>query len=387
MLLQRVTTCTPACGFTNCSDSLTASGDRFSIPAGVLYRPPASKLRNLQTRNYLGQARLVAATDSKDAFTTFSGITKARMRQEEEQPPPPQQQRKGPVSTGLDPLPETKPLERSMTRANTATAKPRPSGPTPLGGSAAGELRRRPSDYSAAITASKPPPVPSVPKEKPAPFQPAPLSRKPSQGGAPPTLPKLNMGGPQPLDTPPGSDSQDQGYEDQQDVLNAYADARESRPVGEELMFEQEDRNPMGQSSARIAEWASKTAAAAPPNAPLPSPGSAYPTTPGGRASTAVGRNQSLLRSNTTTTLRPPMPTRPLELRKTAASTPASVSEQSSELFGAGDASVASSRGVERIRIKLHCESTIRGMVRCHSCLLESQEMLTLCLLVCVCAL
>jgi hypothetical protein len=45
----------------------------FSIPVGVLFRPSANKIKNLKTKNYLGQAKLVAATDTRDAFTGFSG--------------------------------------------------------------------------------------------------------------------------------------------------------------------------------------------------------------------------------------------------------------------------------------------------------------------------
>lgn len=52
----------------------------FSIPVGVLFRPSDNKLRNLKTKNYLGSAKLVAATDSRDAFTGFTGTTKANHR-------------------------------------------------------------------------------------------------------------------------------------------------------------------------------------------------------------------------------------------------------------------------------------------------------------------
>ncbi|KAJ5804899.1 hypothetical protein N7474_010786 [Penicillium riverlandense] len=35
----------------------------FSIPVGVLYRPNAAKVKNLKTKDYLGKARLIAASD------------------------------------------------------------------------------------------------------------------------------------------------------------------------------------------------------------------------------------------------------------------------------------------------------------------------------------
>ncbi|KAI9612068.1 hypothetical protein H4Q26_008158 [Puccinia striiformis f. sp. tritici PST-130] len=40
----------------------------FSIPVGVLYRPASSKLKNLASKNYLGQAKLVAATDASETL-------------------------------------------------------------------------------------------------------------------------------------------------------------------------------------------------------------------------------------------------------------------------------------------------------------------------------
>lgn len=45
----------------------------FSIPVGVVYRPNAAKVKNLKTKDYLGQARLVAASDRGNAFTGFAG--------------------------------------------------------------------------------------------------------------------------------------------------------------------------------------------------------------------------------------------------------------------------------------------------------------------------
>ncbi|KAG5930989.1 hypothetical protein E4U53_002008 [Claviceps sorghi] len=45
----------------------------FSIPVGVVYRPNEVKVRNLKTKDYLGKARLVAASDRANAFTGFAG--------------------------------------------------------------------------------------------------------------------------------------------------------------------------------------------------------------------------------------------------------------------------------------------------------------------------
>lgn len=45
----------------------------FSIPVGVVYRPDKVKVKNLKTKDYLGKARLVAASDRANAFTGFTG--------------------------------------------------------------------------------------------------------------------------------------------------------------------------------------------------------------------------------------------------------------------------------------------------------------------------
>ncbi|PHH52044.1 Neutrophil cytosol factor 2 [Ceratocystis fimbriata CBS 114723] len=45
----------------------------FSIPVGIIYRPNDAKVRNLKTKDYLGKARLVAASDRANTFTGFAG--------------------------------------------------------------------------------------------------------------------------------------------------------------------------------------------------------------------------------------------------------------------------------------------------------------------------
>ncbi|KAL9625777.1 MAG: hypothetical protein Q9160_000097 [Pyrenula sp. 1 TL-2023] len=51
----------------------------FSIPVGVVYRPNDAKVKNLKTKDYLGKARLVAASDRTNAFTGFAGSENKRM--------------------------------------------------------------------------------------------------------------------------------------------------------------------------------------------------------------------------------------------------------------------------------------------------------------------
>lgn len=50
----------------------------FSIPVGVLYRPSEKKLKNAVSKNYMGKAVLIAASDERDAFTGFTGSTNLR---------------------------------------------------------------------------------------------------------------------------------------------------------------------------------------------------------------------------------------------------------------------------------------------------------------------
>ncbi|TKA52732.1 hypothetical protein B0A53_04185 [Rhodotorula sp. CCFEE 5036] len=50
----------------------------FSIPVGIVFRPPAYKVENLDTRDYLGKARVVAATEAADLSMGFPGARNAQ---------------------------------------------------------------------------------------------------------------------------------------------------------------------------------------------------------------------------------------------------------------------------------------------------------------------
>ncbi|OBZ69923.1 hypothetical protein A0H81_10584 [Grifola frondosa] len=63
-------------------DAIADRGDGytvFSIPVGVLYRPAQKKIDNSKARDFLGKAKLVAAEDTNDLYTEFSGV--ARLKQ------------------------------------------------------------------------------------------------------------------------------------------------------------------------------------------------------------------------------------------------------------------------------------------------------------------
>jgi hypothetical protein len=52
----------------------------FSVGVGVLYRPNEAKVRNVKAKDYLGKARLVAASDAQNAFTGFAGTEVKKVR-------------------------------------------------------------------------------------------------------------------------------------------------------------------------------------------------------------------------------------------------------------------------------------------------------------------
>ncbi|POY70329.1 hypothetical protein BMF94_6609 [Rhodotorula taiwanensis] len=59
----------------------------FSVPVGVVFRPQPYKVENLETRDYLGKARVVAATDPSDLFAGFAGARPPSERAEADRQP------------------------------------------------------------------------------------------------------------------------------------------------------------------------------------------------------------------------------------------------------------------------------------------------------------
>jgi hypothetical protein len=45
----------------------------FSVPVGSIFRPSEAKIKNARKKDYLGEAKLIAAVDAKDEFTGFTG--------------------------------------------------------------------------------------------------------------------------------------------------------------------------------------------------------------------------------------------------------------------------------------------------------------------------
>ncbi|KNZ46269.1 uncharacterized protein VP01_740g3 [Puccinia sorghi] len=100
----------------------------FSIPVGVLYRPAMSKVKNLASKNYLGQAKLVAATDASETFVGFTGSARAAAKTST-----------APMGDGPSGI-----VRRGTTAARIEGTVSRSS--------AVNDLRRRPSDNTATIS-------------------------------------------------------------------------------------------------------------------------------------------------------------------------------------------------------------------------------------------
>ncbi|MBW0545495.1 hypothetical protein O181_085210 [Austropuccinia psidii MF-1] len=118
----------------------------FSIPVGVLYRPASSKVKNLESKNYLGQAKLVAATDSSETFVGFTGSAREAARNASGLPTS-----TGPISD-LNSRQNFNIQRRGTTNARLeGTATRSASNPNFL----QNNLRRRPSDNTAISTTSR----------------------------------------------------------------------------------------------------------------------------------------------------------------------------------------------------------------------------------------
>ncbi|KAI9826108.1 MAG: hypothetical protein M1832_000557 [Thelocarpon impressellum] len=129
----------------------------FSIPVGVVYRPNDAKVKNLKTKDYLGKARLVAASDRSNAFTGFAGSELKAMSQNPE--PPTDDRPAEALSFAATNL--VKPELRSRARQQSeppmnrtvfpptpppeSDKQPTTPGGTPFGMSAGGPLSARPS--------------------------------------------------------------------------------------------------------------------------------------------------------------------------------------------------------------------------------------------------
>ncbi|TRM69182.1 PB1 domain-containing protein [Schizophyllum amplum] len=298
----------------------------FSIPVGVLYRPSEKKLKNAATKDYMGKARLVAASDANDITTEFTGAYRLKKGVS---PGGIFINREEPVNLGRNatvPAPVNPEFEanRALTRTATEVVVPRnPATPAPPLTRANTMLNVARPSPNAAIggPGQGPGPMPvrglSIRKAD------SPTSR--SQGGPPPPLPPTKVS-PTARQTVATEDIYD-GY------LDAYTDPTPSRaqspPTGPE----------------RVAAWARTNAAPGYPPATRSAPRSNYAPSSFGGAS---------VRRRTT--------------RRTVARAPSTRMTsaydgfEEEEGYGSGGEYEDGPFELVKIRVKLYYGSDVRGM-------------------------
>ncbi|KAG5636640.1 hypothetical protein H0H81_007349 [Sphagnurus paluster] len=201
----------------------------FSIPVGVLYRPSEKKLKNSVTKDYMGKAKLVAASDPGDTFTTFTGSTRLKqgispsgvfVERPDLESSPSQNLNRSATSPAI-PTPRDGPrpgLERAKTALNVApNARELTSGRGPMPASArppGGGLDNTPARSNTTINV------------KPAPGIGAPVRglsvRRP---GASPTA--VNSAPLVPLPAPPPKEPDNRLTEFYDDYLDSYGDSNQ----------------------------------------------------------------------------------------------------------------------------------------------------------------
>jgi hypothetical protein len=323
----------------------------FSIPVGLLFRPSANKLKNLATKDYLGSAKLVAATDDRDAFTGFTGLQRANSEGGAFRDPLPEQ-RVGLIRSKTTVIRgETPPSSSSSRPTAQPLARPPPTLSTVRRRSSAGDLASltlhgqslrlsidRTELFSNVIKGQPPTPPDSV------------QSR----------VIDFNSNPSKPAFAP--------------DVIDSYyADA-----------YQQEDEKeyaraptPSGQAPERTADWAQTSRKAPRPPQELSRSTSLANSSAASNYSPPRTRNQPLphqqpeafLRSNSTPQRFPPRPSLntnlsapPLARTNTQRSL---YSDQGSAGYGGIVSMMTGEHEMKKIRVKLNYRNDMRGMVRC----------------------
>ncbi|KAI9573193.1 hypothetical protein HD554DRAFT_2167476 [Boletus coccyginus] len=99
----------------------------FSIPVGVLYRPSENKLKNSKSKDYLGKAKLVAASDSNNAFTEFTGVTKLQQTSGDNAKNNPEVELSPQSRSATVPTPRTDPVAAPPAAPERTKSDPHPS--------------------------------------------------------------------------------------------------------------------------------------------------------------------------------------------------------------------------------------------------------------------
>ncbi|KAK4687459.1 hypothetical protein P7C73_g2653, partial [Tremellales sp. Uapishka_1] len=200
----------------------------FSVPVGMLFKPSANKLKNLATRDYMGKAILVAASDANDAFTTFTGITR--------------------LQRGMTPMGAPLDVAHPLSRSASVSVLDKEAAPPPM-------IRSNTVATSQPRTAMAPLPRPQAPVRAMTVLRSAPAPQ-PRQPPAPPQT----SGSDSPVEEPqlqtPQSRSKDlritELYDDYYKSPGAFDDdIPELPPIGEKKIEAWAQRTPTGAPPAR----------------------------------------------------------------------------------------------------------------------------------------
>ncbi|KAL1746176.1 hypothetical protein HDZ31DRAFT_34709 [Schizophyllum fasciatum] len=305
----------------------------FSIPVGILYRPSEKKLKNAATKDYMGKAKLVAASDANDVTTEFTGAYRLKKGVS---PGGIFINRDEPTNLGRNatvPAPVTPEMEanRALTRTRTEIAAPSQMGSGPDFGASPAPMARsntmlnvaRPSPNASIGGPAAPGPVPirglSIKKAD------SPTGRV----GPPPPIPPSKC-----AFSPPAGVRQTVATEDIYDgYLDAYTDPTPSRaqspPTGPE----------------RVAAWARTNANPGYPPATRSAPRSNY-------APSSFGGASVRRRTTRRTVQRAP---------STVRMTSAYDGYEEEEGYGSGEYEDGPFELV-KIRVKLYYGNDVRGM-------------------------
>lgn len=292
----------------------------FSIPVGVLYRPSANKIKNIKTKDYLGTAHLIAATDQRDAFTGFSGSNRSWVPHTS-----------GSDSSRLSAPQASFPERGGLMRAQTSAARMQGESP----GLGMAPLRRRATD---ATSVGKGPTSPGM----------APPRRSNTTAGhvargRPPTPPSSNDGPARP--PKPTRRSPDDDYLD-----SYYSAGGEPCPP-----------SPSGQPRERVANWARDSSNRDPPQPQGPLLSRSTSATSGRSQSRIPVAPLTRISPSTVSTNLPPR-----SFNGGGSIRRRLVYDDDSGAFidESHEGSVVAEREMSKIRVKLRFLDDVRGMVR-----------------------
>ncbi|CAG7854231.1 SubName: Full=Uncharacterized protein {ECO:0000313/EMBL:CCA67530.1} [Serendipita indica DSM 11827] len=309
-------------------------------PVGILYRPPENKMKNSKPKDYLGKAKLVAAENVNEAYTTFTGVT--RMQQGYTPSGAPLEDRGG-LTVGGNAGGANLSASASFSRArNPDTVKPIERAP-----SAQARLERQNTTLQTATSAREE--GANLQKSntlgsRPAPGPGGPAANRDRDAGSPPPAggPRVATRGlsvrkPEGPVSPPGPAGRaGPGGNANQRVTDIYDDYMEGYGAGEEP--------PLPDEAKRVQAWASKT---------LPGP----PAAPSRAVSQRVPPSAFGSRSQYSGSAMGRRPTRRQTSRGRGG---ASNFGEEEDGYGSGDYD----EGFElvRIKVKIHYNGEVRGM-------------------------